>query len=204
MKIEPIDVYCMAGFEKQIVQQFKCKVVWATGTDLTRTIEKMYGAISYPFIGLEILSYQYNGDSYGVPFIRSGITIKRAETGNQYLTAFIIPVKFAVQVTFVSNDANEMRNFVRTYMLNMVRKQLTFSIQYGSQKIGISYMSDDSVPIQQRTNVTESEPIYTVQATITVNGYMSDGELDTEGAVSDIKLSSQVGVTVTNSPSTIF
>ena len=193
--LEPIDTYIRAGFLAQVQKTFECNAVYVTANDKTRTLAQItQGIPQYPYIFIVNQSMQQNGDGYpGALLPIDGIPVQVADTHNRAITAKILPVKFEMELTYVSNKEDgtgldSVFGFSRRWLLRRRLGQFSFNIRYGVFSLPIHCILSDTVTIPQRENATDAESNYQVVVTAAINGYISEPEAGSQGVIDDLQI----------------
>lgn len=69
---------------------------------------------------------------------------------------------------------------------------MKFKVNYGRLQLGIRVDLNESLPIPKRENVTETEAVYTINASAQIHGYVSDPESSEIGKINHLDVVSQI------------
>lgn len=209
--IEPIDSFIQAGFQKQLEKHFSCSCVYTTASDKTRTLSQIIKDNPvYPYIFIVIQNLSQNLDSYPSAVLsREGIPVRVSTSQNQALTVTVLPTKFDLELTYISNkhnglDTKSVMGFARKWLMLRRLGQLSFNVNFGMQVLPVHCILGQDVPIQPRENATDGESVYQVVVTASINGYISEAQTDTIGVVSQIDVVQEIKSLMPNSKFTPF
>lgn len=191
--IEPIDKFVLSGFSDQISANFKCPCVYVTGPDKVPTLARVLGDVpKYPYMFFSILSWGSNTDSYlSTKTAREGLQITAANTRNQAQMVHVLPAKFEIELTYVTNkhdgsDTTALLGFARKWLLLRRVGALSFVVNYGLTQFPIHCILSDTVPFAPKESPTEGEAVYQAVVQATINGYISEPVTTTDGIVSEV------------------
>jgi hypothetical protein len=199
-KLIPLDALVLEGFERRFQQVFNCPCAFINQNDRTKILERLFGQgnpLTYPYAWFVIQSVSHNVDSYNShPLGRRGIVFN-VGAKDTYQTVRILPVNIEVEVNYVtpkfeSVDQGSVLSFIRRWLLARRFGYLKSSINYGSLKLGIGMTLNETVPVPQRENITESETKYDVQAQLTIHGYVSEPVVSQTGKINQLNVNEGV------------
>jgi hypothetical protein len=195
--IQPVDGFVKDGFARKMTEQFRAPSMFVSSPDALKNLKVILGnkQPEYPYIFLRQQSVGLNTESYnGHRLVREGIPVQFSK--NQFQLARVLPVKIAVEITFITNKQSggldSVDGFVRRYLFACRNGSIAFTVGYGLTSLPITYTLDETVNTSPRENPAEAESVYQVVTNATVHGYVSEPVLGTRGRIQDIILSDEV------------
>lgn len=193
MVIQPIDNFIREGFSKQMLQQFRCPAYFITGPDPLAELKIRLSNTQpkYPYLFLAVTGMSASAESYHSHRIsRQGIPLVLNTDNNQTQMARIIPTNFEVECTFITNKhsggLDSVEGFARRWLFARRIGSLNFNVQYGLSSVNISYVLNEQVSTPPRESPVDQEPVYKIQCSATIRGYVSEPELGHRGRVNQV------------------
>jgi hypothetical protein len=134
-----------------------------------------------------------NTETYNAhPLGRRGIVFN-VSSESSYQTVRVLPTNFEIEINYVTNkfqsvEQGSVQAFVRRWLLARRFGYLKTVVPYGNRRFGIGMTLNDSVPIPQRENVTETETKYDVVTTAVIHGYVSEPVVSEIGKVNKVNV----------------
>lgn len=189
--IEPVHKYVRAGFVQRMQSQFRAPGLWITSPDAMASLKSMLGekAPTYPYMFFYPQSDGPNTESYTTNRLaRFGIPVTINNDGKQFQTARLLPMNFETEVTFITNDYEQVEAYRNRWMFTRRNGALNFNINYGQTTLTIGTALAETISVPKRDNPADQESVYQVVANVTIHGYISEPALNTRGRVIQVVL----------------
>lgn len=195
-RIEPVDKFVRSGLVKHLQSQFRAPVIYTESPDALANLKSVLGnrQPEYPYIFLFEQSTSPNTESYTTNRLaRHGIPVTINVDGKQAQNAKLLPTNFEIEVTYVTNkyeglDLASVQGYVRRWWFTRRTGASNFSVDYGLSNLTIALTFGDSLSVPKRENPADQESVYSVVASLTVHGYISEPSLMTRGRINQIVL----------------
>lgn len=204
LTLDPVEKFVFDGLQSRFTEVFEAKSIWATSTDKTKVLQKLFanpasGAaetqIRYPyaFLTLNTVATSEVRGNIKVMSLHGLSSVLLVDDQKRAFRVKVLPMDFAVTVEFVTNDFPEVLAFANKWMFARTGGWLRYNVQYGNAVFTVAVDLDGALQIPQReadlTNVQE----YTVTATLTVQGFISFATLIEQQIIDTVVFNTQLG-----------
>ena len=212
LKLDPVEKFIFSGLQERALEVFEAKSIWATSTDKTKLLQKLFGTqasgnnelnVQYPYMVFTLGSVTQsetrgNNKSQLMKGLQAAISMDDDE--KRTFRVKILPIDFAVSVEYCTNSFQDVLRYTNTWMFARVNGWLSFNVRYGDSVFSAKSDLDASVTIPQRDSDLNNVQEYTVTSNLTLQGYMSFGVLQEQQIVDTVQVNNVLspdGSTVT-------
>lgn len=165
-------------------------VVWISSNDVWTSIvetqkQDANQQYSFPYCFLKLTSINAIDASDNMNFLarnlyRMGIPGKVDPVNSSYIMHRFITADFDVEVTFITDDYNEVKSFVNKWHFVSIEKRLNTNWRYDGITLSVRVDLDGNVSFPEKDNAVESVNHYEVKANLKIRGFMSESDPDFE------------------------
>lgn len=212
LKLDPVEKFIFSGLQERALEVFEAKSIWATSTDKTKLLQKLFGTpasgaaetkVTYPYMVFTLGSIAQSENRGNLKAqlmqgLQSGIKID--DDLKRVFRAKLLTVDFTVSVEYVTNSFQEVLKYSNTWMFARANGWLRFNVQYGDSVLSVGADLESTVTIPQRDSDLSNVQEYTVTSNLTLQGYMSFAVLQEQQIVDHVQVNNVLspdGATVT-------
>jgi hypothetical protein len=204
LTLDPIEKFIFAGLQEKTLEVFEAKSIWATSTDKTKLLQRLFGnqasgatdvEVKYPYMILTLGSMT-TSEARGSIKVHNMFGLQTAiKPDNDEKRTFrvkMLPTDFSVSVEYVTNNFQEVLRYANTWMFARVNGWLKFNVRYGDAVLSCSSDLDSTVTIPQRDSDLTNVQEYTVTSNLTLQGFVSFGVLQEQQIIDKVLVDSAV------------
>ena len=210
--LDTVEKFVFDGFQKRFTEVFEAKSIWATSSDKTKLLQKLFGNMAsgaaetqvqypYAFFTLNTATASDVRGNLKVMSLHGLSAVLMVDDQKRAFRVKLTPTDFSVTVEFVTNNYQQVLAYVNKWMFARTNGWLRYNVQYGNAVFTIAADLDGTVQMPQReadlTNVQE----YVVTTTVTIQGFMSFATLMEQQVVDTVVVSTLVGSSATDASS---
>lgn len=193
----PIENFIFDGVSQRLSRCFNCYVQYSDAENKTLEFEKIRKKqVKFPYLFHNLISVQSIDDMYNNGVLaRKGIWVNR-ESYNVRSSVRLLYTRFEMQATYYTNrDAgtDSVLFFMRRWLFARRLGYLKFNVNYGNTKLACHIELSESVNHPTQPSEMDAMPVYAVESTFTVLGYMSEPAQVTRPVLTKIKTATYVG-----------
>lgn len=201
LKLDPVEKFIFSGLQERALEVFEAKSIWATSTDKTKLIQRLFGTqasgstetkVTYPYM-VFILGTVTQSETRGSLKAQLMKGLQTAiQTDNDEKRTFrvkILPIDFSVSVEYCTNNFQDVLKYANTWMFARANGWLNFNVRYGEAVLSSKADLDSSVTIPQRDSDLNNVQEYVVTSNLTLQGHMSFGVLQEQQIVDTVLVS---------------
>lgn len=184
LTLEPIEEFVFKGLQQKISRVFETQTVWVTANDKVKTLQRMFGSenqegndvkVKYPYTFLTLGSVTESVDrgNTRASAMRGLSNVVPSTDGKRTFRVQYIPTDFSVSIEFVTNNFAQVKSFANRWLFAKKLGWFNFNVSYGRGSFSVSVSPEGSVQIPQREAELDTPAEYTVQASLTIGGYIS-------------------------------
>jgi hypothetical protein len=205
LTVDPVEKFVFAGLQERALEVFEAKSIWATSTDKTKLLQKLFGntasgaaetKVTYPYMvfTLSTVAQSETRGSLKVHNMKGLQTAIRIDDDmKRVFRVKLTPVDFTVSVEFVTNNFQEVLRYANNWMFSRVNGWLRFNVQYGEAVLSIGTEMESTVSIPQRDSDLSNVQEYTVTSNLTLQGFMSFAVLQEQQIVDHVVATGVLG-----------
>jgi hypothetical protein len=181
--LEPVESIIMKGLQGKIQNLTEAKTVWVSSTDKTRALQELFGDVgsdvneinvTYPYVFLTLSSFgESEGRLHNRRSAMRGLPSVIVDDQKRCFNVKFMAVDFVINFQYVTNSYKQAQRMAALWLFARKNGWFKFDVQYGRTQFGIGIEMDPSVNIPTREADLEDLSEYTVEATMTVQGFMS-------------------------------
>ena len=203
--VDPVEKFIFAGLQERALEVFEAKSIWATSTDKTKLLQKLFGntaagaaetKVTYPYM-VFILSTVTQAENRGSIKVMNlhGLhsAIKTDDDMKRVFRTKLSPTDFMVNVEYVTNNFQDVLRYTNTWMFARISGFLKFNVQYGDATFSIGTDLESSLTIPQRDSDLNNVQEYVVTSNLTLQGFMSFAVLQEQQVVDKVQVNSALG-----------
>jgi hypothetical protein len=187
-KISPIEDFIKQGLAQRFKQTFGCVLTYTTSLNKKAARAKlMQSKAGYPmaFASLKTWSIDETRYSPKTLYLR-GVSSQSSTDSKLTYKIKPLPVTMTYEVTFYSQDMNEMTTLGKKWLFAIMEGGLKFNILYGVADIGIALDLDRELQFTEKTNELTETDQFEMIATMRIHGYLSPDHMETVQAITEI------------------
>lgn len=200
LKLDPVEKFIFSGLQERALEVFEAKSIWATSTDKTKLLQKLFGnvatgatetKVSYPYMVFTLGTLAQNetrGNLKAQLMYGLQSAIKMDDDMKRVFRAKLLPIDFTTSVEYVTNNFNDVLRYANTWMFARSNGWLRFNVQYGDAVLSIGTEMDNNLTIPQRDSDLSNVQEYTVTSSLTLQGYMSFAVLQEQQIVDTVQV----------------
>ena len=164
-----------------MLKVFNTPTVWSTSTDRVKALEKLFPdkntKLVYPYAFLFLNSWEMAADRGSLRHSSMrGTRIAVASDEKSLMQVRFLPVNFSIGVEWCSNSFLNVTDFARRWMFALSRGQLNFQVGYGDSNFDIKVTPAMDLTFPRREADPENIQEYIVEASLTLQGIISESE----------------------------
>lgn len=212
LKLDPIEKFVFAGFQKLFLQYFECPCVWQTTDAEDKALNKLFAkdqgndaksVVPYPYAFLKVSSIAEDNTRLNLNRMAlRGLTIVPTQDTKKAYRVHLIPVDITVNVKYVTNRYAEVQQFASRWLFARLRSYLKFNVVYGRATFTITCQPEGSVSIPLPPASNEEIIDYPVEVSVTIKGFISEPVLQEQRVVTEITTDLQVDESAVSSNTT--
>jgi len=157
--------------------------IWANITEIQKQTNNQ--DYSFPYCFLKLMAIKAIDASDNLNFLarnlyRMGIPGKVDATNSSYIMHKFITADFEVEVTFVTDDYDEVKKFINKWNFVSVEKRLNTNWVYDGISLSVRVELDGNISIPEKDNSVDAINYYEVKANLVIRGFMSESDPDFE------------------------
>ena len=200
LKLDPVEKFVFSGLQERALEVFEAKSIWATSTDKTKLLQKLFGnvasgaaeiKVTYPYMVFTLGTIAQSETRGNIKSqLMQGLqsAVKLDDDSKRVFRAKLLPIDFTTSVEYVTNNFNDVLRYANTWMFARANGWLRFNVQYGDAVLSIGADLESSVTIPQRDSDLTNVQEYTVTSNLTLQGYMSFAVLQEQQVVDQIQV----------------
>lgn len=203
LKLDPIEKFVFAGFQKLFLSYFECPCIWQTTDAEDRSLNKLFNrdsgtdaksVVPYPYAFLKVQSYAEDPSRLNLNRMAvRGLTIVPTQDTKRSYRVHLIPVDFAVNVKFVTNKYADVQQFASRWLFAKLRSYLKFNVVYGRATFTITCLPESNVSIPLPPASNEEIIEYPVEVSVIVKGFISEAVLQEQQVATSVTTEVIVG-----------
>lgn len=197
--ITPIENFIFNGITNKLHQVFGCYVQFSNSENKVQEMLKIRKekGIKFPYLFVSLSDTSFTQDYYNSNYLsRHGMTVKVADSGNALAKVKLLPCTFTFKVEYFTdrNDASvgSALWFTKRWMFARRLGYLKFNIKYG-QTYSCPVLLDESLSQPTKPQESDAMACYQIDGNFTVNGFVSEAQLLTDGVLTDVVTEMKVG-----------
>lgn len=203
-RLRPIEELILKGLSDRFQQVFGCINTFTNTYEKMRVVQQMFDgkAVRYPYMVLMMKGMYQNIESWNTNYMaRRGLQAVVHDSNNAAYTVRLMPTSFDIDVEFYTNQFNlglegSVLSFAKQWLFARRIGSLKFETEYGRLVLQNNVELAPNVQIPTMENQAESESVYVVKASLTLQGYTSQAELGTVGIVQKVEVEETIGPAV--------
>lgn len=202
--LDPIEKFVFDGLQKRFTEVFEAKSIWATSSDKTKLLQKLFGnpasgaaevQIQYPYAFLNLGTGMPSDIRGNIKYMSlHGLSaVLMVDDQKRAYRVKLQATDFTVTIEYVTNSYADVLKYANRWMFARTGGWLRYNVQYGNSVLTVATDLDGTVQFPQReadlTNVQE----YTVTTTLTLQGFMSFATLMEQQVIDTVVITPQLG-----------
>ena len=192
----PIENFIFDGVSQRLSQCFKCYVQYSNAENKTLEFEKIRKKqVKFPYLFHNLVSVQAIDDLYNSNYLaRKGIWVNR-ESYNVRSSVKLLYTRFDMQATYFTDKdagADSVLFYMRRWLFARRLGYLKFNINYGNTKLACHIELGDSISHPTQPSEMDAMPVYQVESTFTVLGFMSEPAQITRPVLTKLKTETRI------------
>lgn len=205
LTVDPVEKFVFAGLQERALEVFEAKSIWATSTDKTKLLQKLFGntasgaaetKVTYPYMAFTLSSVAQSEARGNIKVMNlKGLqtAIRIDDDMKRVFRAKLTPVDFSVSVEYVTNNFQDVLRYANNWMFARVNGWLRFNVRYGEAMLSVGTDMESTVSIPQRDSDLNNVQEYVVTSNLTLQGYMSFAVLQEQQVVDHVVPTSLLG-----------
>ena len=193
--ITPIENFIFNGIVNKLHKVFGCFVQFVNSESRVQTMQSVRKNARLPYMFVLLDSINYADQYYNANYLsRHGLTLKLADTKNALARVKFLPCTFNMRVEYLTNKRdgdNSTVFFIKRWMFARRLGYLKFDVTYG-EKFSCPVQMDDQISQPIREQETEGMALYTIEANLSINGFVSESQILTSGVLNDLSVETKV------------
>lgn len=194
--VAPVEDFVLAGVQQRILTVFDAKALWTTSEDKIKAKEQLFKGEGrkYPHAYLILTSMQRASDRMNTRWtsLRGAPVTVTTDQKHSFRASFL-PTDFQVSLEYVTNSAEQMRQFANSWLFAAQQGLMKFSIEYGRIKFDVGAELTDSVQFPLRNASPDEAQEYLVSTEMKILGYISTPVLQRHDTIDTVVIEGQVG-----------
>ena len=197
--LKPIENFIFNGITNKLHQVFGCYVQFSNSENKMQEMLKIRKekGIKFPYLFVSLSETSFTQDYYNSNYLsRHGIVVRVADSGNALAKVKMMPCTFSFRTEFFTdkNDASvgSVLWFTKRWMFARRLGYLKFNIKYG-KTFSCPVILDESLSQPTKPQESDTMACYQVEGNFTVNGFVSESQILTDGILTDVVTDFTVG-----------
>lgn len=196
LKLDPIEKFIFAGFQKLFLSYFECPCIWQTTDAEDRALNKLFNkdlgndaksVVPYPYAFLKVQAYAEDPTRLNLSRLAvRGLTIVPTQDTKRSYRVHLIPVDFSVNVKFVTNKYSDVQQFASRWLFAKLRSYLKFNVVYGRATFTITCQPEANVSIPLPPASNEEIIEYPVEVSLILKGFISEPVLQEQQVATQV------------------
>lgn len=202
--LDPVEKFVFDGLQKRFTEVFEAKSIWATSTDKTKLLQKLFGNVASGATETQV-QYPYSFlvlNSSTVSEVRGNIkhmslhglsAVLMVDDQKRAYRVKLQPTDFTVTVEYVTNNYENVLSFANKWMFARTNGWLRYNVQYGNAVLTVAADLEGSIQFPQREADLNNVQEYTVTTTMSIQGFMSFATLMEQQIIDTVVLTTSLG-----------
>ena len=210
--ITPVEDFIRQGLNNRFKNVFGTNLLFTNSSDQKLTLAKLREKNSgttgqspgvgsdypYAFASLTEMGLMASPSYKPNTLLRRGLTAMAATDSRVAYKLELIPATTSYEITFISNDFEQVKSFAKSWLFAKVGGWLKYSIVYGVANLDINVEPEERITIPQKEAAPSEVQEYSVVTSVVVHGYLSKDKLSEVQAASSVQMDGFVVPDATN------